>query len=62
MDFDKISDELKAKALKCKTPEEVLELARSEGYDLTDEQLQSIAGGSIDWDCLYHDCTNYKPW
>ena len=33
--FEGISDEVKAKAIACKTPEEILELAESEGMSLT---------------------------
>ena len=45
MNFEDLTPELKEKAIACKTPEELLELARQEGIDLTDEQLESISGG-----------------
>jgi|GEM_PF-6789875 len=45
MSLQHVTPELKAKALACETPEEMLALAREEGYELTDEQLDSIAGG-----------------
>ena len=48
MDFEKLTDEQKAKAQACETPEEVLALAREEGYELSDEQLEAVSGG---WDC-----------
>ena len=51
MQFDDLTEEQKAKALKCKTPEDFLALAKEEGYELSDEELQSISGG---WD--YLDC------
>ena len=47
MDFENLTDEQKAKAMACKTPEEMLALAHAEGYELTDEQLEGVAGG---WD------------
>ena len=50
MKFEDLTPEQKAKALACKTPEELLALAKEEGYDLTDEQLQGISGG---WSCSY---------
>ena len=56
--FDDISPELAEKAKACKTPEELLALAKEEGYELTDEQLQEISGGWTD-DCSSHchtDC------
>ena len=34
-----------------KTPKEVLDLAKDEGVELTDEQLDQISGG-VDWDVL----------
>ncbi len=49
MDFKDLSPELRKKARACSTPEELLELAREEGYELDDAQLDGIAGG--DWDC-----------
>ena len=54
-----ISPELKEKAKACKTPEEVLQLAAAEGYELSDEELSSISGGS--WICDAHDphCEGY---
>ena len=55
MNFHEISPEMKAKAMECKTPEEIVKLAESEGYELTDEELEAIAGGS--W-CLSRSCTD----
>ena len=37
----------KAKAIACKSPEELIALAKAEGVKLTDEQLDAISGG---WD------------
>ena len=48
MNFDDLSAETKAKLLECKSPEDVLELAKSEGIDLTDEQIEEISGGGCD--------------
>jgi hypothetical protein len=47
MSFDDLQNpELQEKVKACKTPEEVLALAKEEGYELTDEELESVAGGS----------------
>lgn len=48
MDIDKmdISPELREKAKECNSPEEILALAKKEGIKLTEEQLESITGGS----------------
>ena len=45
MDFNDLNPELSEKAKACKTPDELLELARQEGYELSDEQLEVTAGG-----------------
>ena len=45
MTFDDLSPELREKALACKTPEDLIELAKEEGIDLSDDQLQAISGG-----------------
>ena len=53
MDFNELSDELKAKAIECKTPEDMLALAKEEGYELADEELDAVSGGGF-WSC--DDC------
>ena len=45
MDANELSDELKAKLLECKSTAEILQLAQDEGYELSDEQLDSVSGG-----------------
>ena len=49
MDFKDLSPELREKAEACKTPEELLALAKSEGYKLSDEEMEGISGGK--WSC-----------
>ena len=44
-----LTPEQRARAKQCKTAEEMLALAKEEGYELSDEQLDSIAGGK-NWD------------
>lgn len=56
MDFDILTDEQKAKAKACTSPEELLALAQEEGFDLTDEELEGIAGGG--WGCTV--CSAYQ--
>ena len=52
MNLDELSPELKEKALACKTPEEMLALAKAEGYELSDAELAGVAGGDFwDTDC-----------
>lgn len=53
MNFEDISPELKEKALECATTQELIELAKSQGVELSSEELDAISGGA-DWDCS--DC------
>ena len=45
MDYQDLTDEQKAKMAACETPDEMLALAREEGIELTDEQLEQVEGG-----------------
>ncbi|MBP3893359.1 MAG: hypothetical protein J6D34_04875 [Atopobiaceae bacterium] len=60
MDFDNIPDDVKERAKSCKSPEELLALAKEAGISLTDDQLEAISGGigpGCQWDCLERcDC------
>lgn len=49
-----ISPELREKAKACTSPEELMELAKREGYKLTETELESVSGGgwtSCDYTC-----------
>ena len=48
--YDGLSDDLKKKVTECKTSEELMNLAKNEGIELTDEQMNAISGG-IQWSC-----------
>jgi predicted ribosomally synthesized peptide with nif11-like leader len=57
-----LSPELRGKAMACKSPEELLALAKAEGYKLSEEELGAIAGGggwSYDNPCPGKLGTNY---
>ena len=76
MDFDDLTPEMQEKARACKTPEDVLALAKEGGIELTDEQLEAVSGGEYDWGCFdkrqcidvcskydaewMHECWRYK--
>ena len=45
MNFEDLSPELQEKVKACQSGEELAKLAQEEGYDLTDEQLEAVAGG-----------------
>lgn len=49
---DQLTPEQMEKARACKSAEEMIELAKSEGIELNDEQLEAIAGGS------WYNCMN----
>ena len=55
--YESLSDDLKAKVANCKTADELMELAKSEGLELTDEQLDAISGG-YDWSVWICDTVN----
>ena len=46
MDFKNLSEEQKARAMACKSTDGLIELAKDEGYALSDEELEAISGGS----------------
>lgn len=46
MDLSNLSPEVQEKAKNCKSPEELLSLAKEEGYELTNEELEAISGGA----------------
>ena len=47
MEFRELSVEQKEKVEACESPEEILALARQEGFELSEEELEGIAGGGI---------------
>ena len=49
MDYKDLSPELREKAKACQTPEEMLSLAKAEGYKLSEEELDAVSGG--EWSC-----------
>ena len=50
--FDELTAEQMEKARACKNSDDLVELAKSEGVELTDDQLDAIAGGT------WYDCMN----
>ena len=45
MRFRDLRPDLQEKARECQTPEEIAELAREEGVELSDEEIDRISGG-----------------
>ena len=60
MDLNDISPELRKKAKECTSPDELIALAKEEGYKLSDQDLQAVSGGS--WDSCGSDggCSEIK--
>ena len=59
MNYDELTANQKAKLSKCTTAEEVLQLAKEEGRELTDDELEMIAGGA-DWHAVEEPCPYCK--
>lgn len=48
MEFKDLTPEQQEKVRACETPEDLMALAKEEGYELADEDLEGISGG---WEC-----------
>lgn len=59
MDYNELAPEIKAKLQECKTADDIAALAKSEGYDLSDEELEAISGGT--WGCNNRICSEFAP-
>ena len=62
MKFENLTPEQQEKAKACKTPEDVLALAKEEGYELSEEELAAVSGGD-EWveRCNGRTCPDYSP-
>ena len=60
MEYSDLTEEQKAKVMACKTVEELIALAEAEGVELSDEQLNAIAGGDNFWCPTATSCPNYE--
>ena len=62
MKFEDLTPEQQEKAKACKTPEEIFALAKENGYEMTEEEIDSVSGGKFYWDlCSDHSCLAYAP-
>ena len=50
--FENLSEETRAKLVAAKTPEEILEIAKSEGIKLSEEDLEMVSGGGA-WSVVF---------
>ena len=46
MDYKDLSPELREKVKACQTPEELLALAKKEGYKLSETEIEAVSGGA----------------
>ena len=49
MKFEDLTPEQQAEAKSCKSPAEMLSLAKKLGYPLSDDELDAVAGGDGEW-------------
>ena len=62
MNIEDLTPEQRAKAMECKTAEELIELAEQSGVTLTEEQLDALSGG-YDWgECTKNSCQTDSIW
>jgi hypothetical protein len=47
MKFEDLAPELQEKVVACKTAEELFELAKTEGMELGEKELEAIDGGMV---------------
>ena len=65
MDISNLTPEQIEKAKACRNSNELFELAREEGIELNDEQLNAVSGGVSAWEDINGcDCYTYAkmPW
>ena len=56
MNYHDLTPEQMERARACKTPEDILALAKEEGYELSEDELEAVSGG-LDWE----DITEHVP-
>lgn len=54
MNFEDLTPEQQEKAKACKTPEDIMALAKEKGCELSEKELASISGG---W-CFSYECSD----
>ncbi len=59
--LNSLTDEQKKRIETAKTPEDFLAIARETGYELSEEQLNAMAGGGWCCDCKDNACYYSLP-
>lgn len=60
MQYEDLTPEQRERARSCSSPEELLALAKELGYELSDKELEQVAGGGS-WPCS-DECVNDCVW
>ena len=62
MSYENLSPEQQDRARACESPEDLAALAEEEGFELSDEMLEDVAGGGFDPSkCKRYLCLRYFP-
>ena len=56
MDYKDLSEEQRAKVAGANTPEDILRIAKEEGYELSEEEIDQISGGIFAWENVCPKC------
>ena len=60
MNFDELKNpELQEKLKSAQSPEDILAIAKEEGFELTDDQLEAVSGGAS-WRHAGWRCPNFS--
>lgn len=61
MELGDLASELQERVRACTSSEDVLRLAKKEGYELSDDELASVAGGDGFWEYCegYQHCYHF---
>lgn len=54
--WNELTEEKRARVRACETPDDIMALAKEEGYELSEDELEGIAGGGF-WGTML-DCTS----
>ncbi len=54
--LDNLTDEQKELVRQCKTPQDFQKMLKGGMFELSDEQLELVAGGDLSWDKMF-GCT-----
>ena len=61
MNFEDLKNpELQEKLMAVESVEELVALAKAEGMELSDDQLESVSGGDNEWYCYCNQPTAYS--